>query len=114
MSHAVSDDDVEAAKRGPGTQLRSLCLVVMAVGMVPDARRYAVVPCRAGAWVWPQRGAAAGHEDTVLKIRLKTGGASAAAPKENKKKRRRSSAEVHPCFVCVFFVCIACAYRLTE
>ncbi|CAM9570841.1 unnamed protein product, partial [Hapterophycus canaliculatus] len=40
-----------------------------------------------------ERGAAAGQEDTVLKIRLKTGGAVAAAPKENKKKRRRSSAE---------------------
>ncbi|CAM9368398.1 unnamed protein product [Ectocarpus sp. 4 AP-2014] len=43
---------------------------------------------------WGQRGAAAGQEETVLKIRLKTGGLPTAAPKENKKKRRRSSTEV--------------------
>eukprot|EP00903_Cladosiphon_okamuranus_P011700 g11004.t2 len=46
------------------------------------------------AAAYQERGAAAGQEDTVLKIRLKTGGASTAAPKENKKKRRRSNAEV--------------------
>lgn len=44
-----------------------------------------------------QRGAAAGQEETVLKIRLKTGGLTTAAPKENKKKRRRSSTEVSAC-----------------
>lgn len=44
-----------------------------------------------------QRGAAAGQEETVLKIRLKTGGVSAAVPKENKKKRRRASTEVCLC-----------------
>ncbi|CAM9459566.1 unnamed protein product [Ectocarpus fasciculatus] len=45
------------------------------------------------AAAYEERGAAAGQEETVLKIRLKTGGLTTAAPKENKKKRRRSSTE---------------------
>ncbi|CBJ28915.1 conserved unknown protein [Ectocarpus siliculosus] len=45
------------------------------------------------AAAYEERGAAAGQEETVLKIRLKTGGLTTVAPKENKKKRRRSSTE---------------------